>query len=184
MQDGDPLDASREGVARRLGKAEISRENLRRLVDHWESLQTPGGLPSRQDVLPENLRFILPQVMLVDVHRRPVGPPVPAEYSFRFRLVGTRIEETGHPRLQGHWAHELSPLPYRRLVLQAYSEAVREAAPNFYRLALDHAKQKLRYERVTLPLADDGKTVDTLLVGTDWDAVNDEFFRTYPAIGG
>lgn len=184
MQDGNSVDAPREDVTRRLGKAEISRENLRRLVDHWEGLRASDGLPTRQDVRPENLRFMLPQVMLVDVHRRPTGAPAPAEFSFRFRLVGTRIEETGHPGLQGHWAHELNPLPYRRLVLQAYCEAVREAAPNFYRLALDHAKQKLRYERVTLPLADDGRTVDTLLVGTDWDPVNEEFFRTYPAIGG
>jgi hypothetical protein len=183
MQDGDSVDAPREKAAQRLEKSEISRDNLRRLVDHWEALRSPNGLPARQDVRPEDLRFILPQIMLVDVHYQPCGAPVAAEFTFRFRLVGTRIEETGHPGLQGHWAHELNPLPYRRLVLQAYCEAVREATPNFYRLALDHAGQQLSYERVTLPLAGDGRTIDTLLVGTDWDPVNDDFFRVYPAIG-
>ena len=78
--------------------------------------------------------------------------------------------------------HELKPVAYRRLVLQAYREAVREAAPNFYRVALDHGGQRLRYERVTLPLGDDGMTVDSLLVGTDWVSANDDFFRVYPAI--
>jgi hypothetical protein len=183
MQDGDLADARRDGAAQRLAKTEISRDNLRRLVDHWEGLRTPNGLPARQDVRPEDLGYILSQIMLVDVHYRPCAAPVAAEFTFRFRLVGTRIEETGHPGLQGRWAHELSPLPYRRLVLQAYCEAVREAAPNFYRLALDHADQRLRYERVTLPLASDGRTVDTLLVGTDWDPVNEDFFRVHPAIG-
>jgi hypothetical protein len=183
MQEDDSAEAPRDRVARRLAKAEISRENLRRLVNHWEGLRPAGALPSRQAVRPEDLGFMLSQIMLVDVHRSPCGPPVPADFSFRFRLVGTRIEATGHPSLQGRWAHELNPLPYRRLVLQAYCEAVRDAAPNFYRVALDHGGQQLRYERVTLPLAGDGRTVDTLLVGTDWEAANEEFFRVYPAVG-
>ena len=166
----------------RLTKSELTRANLRRLVDHWEGLRRGAALPGRQDVRPEDLSFVLSQVMLIDVVR-PDGR-APADCLFRFRLVGTRIEQAGHPGLQGHWAHELSPTPYRRLVLQAYREAVSEGQPNFYRVALDYGGHQLRYERVTLPLAGDGRQVDTLLVGTDWDPVNDEFFRVHPAIGG
>lgn len=173
--------------AQRLERGAISRDNLRRLVDHWDGLRGARQMPARRDLLPEDLSFMLAQVMLIDVHRAPAltaaarmaGDPA---ISFRFRLVGTRIEETGHPGLQGRWAHELMPLAYRRLVLNAYGEAVRESAPNFYRVALDHDGQQLRYERVTLPLAEDGGAVDSLLVGTDWEPTNDEFFRIYPAI--
>ena len=181
----------RQGAAQRLERGDISRDNLRRLVDHWSSLRGARLMPARRDLRPEDLSFVLAQVMLIDVHR-PSDPASPrtnggtngggAEISFRFRLVGTRIEETGHPGLQGRWVHELMPVAYRRLVLQAYGEAVRESAPNFYRVALDHGGQQLRYERVTLPLGDDGGTVDSLLVGTDWEPANDEFFRVYPAI--
>lgn len=166
-----------QGAAHRLERGDISRDNLRRLVDHWSSLRGARLMPARRDLRPEDLSFVLAQVMLIDVHRSPES-----EISFRFRLVGTRIEETGHPGLQGRWVHELMPVAYRRLVLQAYGEAVREAAPTFYRVALDHGGQQLRYERVTLPLSDDGGIVDSLLVGTDWEPANDEFFRVYPAI--
>lgn len=178
MQDSDRTPSP--DVARRLARGEISRGNLCRLVDHWDGLRGARAFPARRDVLPEDLSFMLGHVMLIEVHRD--VPPKPA-LAFRFRLVGTRIEETGHPGLQGRWAHELSPVVYRRLVLHGYTLAVREAAPNFYRVALDHAGQKLRYERVVLPLGDDGRTVSTLLVGTEWEAENEAFFRAYPAIG-
>jgi hypothetical protein len=170
------------GAAQRLERGEISRNNLRRLVDHWNGLRGARQMPARRDLRPEDLSFILAQVMLIDVHRASDPAPGVPQVSFRFRLVGTRIEEAGHPGLQGRWVHELMPLAYRRLVLQAYSEAVRESAPNFYRVALDHGGQQLRYERVTLPLGDGGGFVDSLLVGTDWEPANDEFFRVYPAI--
>lgn len=181
-----------QGAAHRLERGDISRDKLCRLVDHWDSLRGIRLMPSRRDLRPEDLSFILAQVMLIDVHRPSDSAHlVPsnggmngsgAEVSFRFRLVGTRIEQTGHPGLQGRWVHELMPVAYRRLVLQAYREAVREAAPNFYRVALDHGGQQLRYERVTLPLGEDGGTVDSLLVGTDWEPANEEFFRVYPAV--
>lgn len=167
----------------RLTRSEITRENLRRLVEYWEGLRPAGALPSRRDVRPEDLPYVLSQLMLVDVVREP-PPHASSGCSFRFRLVGTRIEQAGHPGLQGRWVHELNPLPYRRLVQLAYEEAVQEGEPSFHRVALDHGGQQLRYERVILPLASDGKRVDTLLAGTDWDPVNEEFFRTYPAIGG
>lgn len=178
MQESDWMPSP--DVARRLAQPEISRGNLRRLVDHWDGLRGARAIPARRDVMPEDVSFMLGHVMLIEVHR---AAPPKRPLSFRFRLVGTRIEETGHPGLQGRWAHELSPTVYRRLVLHGYTLAVSETAPNFYRIALDHAGQKLRYERVILPLGDDGSTVDTLLVGTEWEAENEAFFRAYPAIG-
>ncbi len=178
MQDSDW--APSPDMARRLVRGEISRGKLCRLVDHWDALRGERALPGRRDVMPEDLSFMLGHVMLIEVHR---DVPAKPALAFRFRLVGTRIEETGHPGLQGRWAHELSPDVYRRLVLHGYRLAVREAAPNFYRVTLDHAGQKLRYERVVLPLGDDGCTVSTLLVGTEWEAENEAFFRAYPAIG-
>lgn len=168
----------------RLPVAEISRTKLRRLVAHWDGLRPAQGLPRREDLRPEDLSFMLSQIILVDAVMGPGANPMPADCSFLFRMVGSRIEATGHRGLQGRWAHELTPLPYRRLVLRAYSEAVREAAPNFYRINLEIGGRWLRYERVTLPLAGEDVAVGGLLVGTDWDAENDEFFRAHPALGG
>jgi hypothetical protein len=167
-------------MARRLAREEVSRRNLRRLVEHWDAVRGGRQMPARRDVHPEDLAFMLGQVMLIDVHE--VERPK-AALAFRFRLVGTLIEEAGHPGLQGRWVHELSPDVYRRLVHFGYALAVNERAPNFYRVALDHAGQKLRYERVVLPLSQDGGRIDTLLVGTEWDAENEAFFRAYPAVG-
>ncbi len=171
-----------KGSVRRLSREEIANPDLRRLVEHWDRLRGDRPMPERTDIRPEDLSFILGRLMLVEVHR--AAPGEPEALTFRFRLVGTLIEDAGHRGLQGRWAHELQPDFYRSAVIKAYSEAATTGAPNFYRIRYELQGEKLRYERVTLPLALGRGRADMLLVGTLWEAVNRAFFESNPALRG
>lgn len=176
--NGSALSASaHKGGLQRLEREEIVGRDLQRLVAYWDALRGDRAMPDRAEIRPEELAFILGRLMLVEVHRGSEN------LSFRFRLVGTLIEDAGHQGLQGRWARDLQPDFYRDAVTQAYAEAATSGKPNFYRIRYEMGDQRLRYERVTLPLAAGGNQADLLLVGTRWDAVNHAFFEAIPALG-
>jgi hypothetical protein len=166
---------------RRIERAELRSSMLRRLVDYWDRLRGDRPMPARSDLKPEEMAFALAQIMLVDIHW-PSAVTEASDPTFRFRLVGSRIEATGHRGLTGRWAHELQPEFYRNAVLRAYREAAISGEPGIRRIQYTSDGNELRYERVALPLSSYGTSADMLLVGTDWEPVNREFFRLYPAL--
>lgn len=170
-----------KGSVQRLSHEEIANPDLRRLFEHWERLRGDRPMPERSEIRPEDLAFILGRLMLVEVHR---ASGEPEALTFRFRLVGTLIEDAGHRGLQGRWAHELQPDFYRCAVIEAYSGAATTGTPNFYRIRYELKGERLRYERVTLPLAVGHGRADMLLVGTLWEAVNRAFFESIPVLRG
>jgi hypothetical protein len=165
---------------RRIEREELRSPMLRRLVDYWDGMRGERAMPSRSQLKPEEMAFALAQIMLVDIHW-PSAVTEASDPTFRFRLVGSRIEATGHRGLTGRWAHELQPEFYRNAVLRAYREAV-AGEPSIRRIQYTNDGNELRYERVVLPLSNHGTQADMLLVGTDWEPVNREFFRLYPAL--
>ncbi len=166
---------------RRIPAAELRSDMLRRLVAHWESLRDGRPMPSRGQLRPEEMGYALGQMMLVEIHW-PSAVTETSDPTFRFRLVGSRIEGTGHKGLTGRWAHELQPEFYRTTVLRAYREAAISGQPGIRRIQYSSDGNALSYERVALPLSNHGAGAAMLLVGTDWDAANREFFRLYPAV--
>lgn len=166
---------------RRIEREELRSVMLRRLVGYWDDLRGDRPLPGRCELKPEDMSFALAQIMLVDIHR-PSAVTEASDPTFRFRLVGSRIEATGHRSLTGRWAHELQPEFYRNTVLRAYREAAISGEPSIRRIQYTKDGNELRYERVALPLSSHGGQPDMLLVGTDWEPVNREFFRLYPAL--
>jgi len=166
---------------RRIERDELRSRMLRRLVDYWAALRGERPMPARCQLKPEEMAFVLAQIMLVDIHW-PSAVTEASDPTFRFRLVGSRIEATGHRGLTGRWAHELQPEFYRNAVVQAYREAAISSEPSIRRIQYTTDGNELRYERVALPLSSHGTHPDMLLVGTDWEPVNREFFRLYPPL--
>jgi hypothetical protein len=154
---------------------------LRRLVEYWDDLRQGRPMPSRQQLRPELMGCALGHMMLVDIHW-PSAVTEASDPTFRFRLVGCRIEATGHKGLTGRWAHELRPEFYRDAVLRAYREAAIEGAASIRRINYVTDGSGLRYERVALPLSNHGALADLLLIGTDWESMNRAFFRLHPAL--
>jgi hypothetical protein len=166
---------------RRIAADELRSDMLRRLVAYWVELRRNRPMPSRCDLRAEEMSYALGQMMLIDIYW-PSAVTEASDPTFRFRLVGSRIENTGHKGLTGRWVHELQPDFYRNAVLRAYREAATSGRPSIRRISYATNGHALRYERVALPLSTTGTTADALLVGTDWEPVNREFFRLYPAL--
>jgi len=62
---------------------EIAASQLRKLYEWWHARQVGGKLPSRQQIDPFDLKFLLGNLMIIDVTYDPLR--------FHFRLIGTNL---------------------------------------------------------------------------------------------
>ena len=140
---------------------------VRQLVAYWRQICPGTGLlPGRQHFDPLQVPVLLPNIWLADVISG-----VPRE--FRYRLIGSRIIDAGIPGRKGDRVddprHLADPAVARRLL-----EAIADGhEPNWWRGAplLRHSTYVKQIERVSLPLAADGRTCDIILNLTlfTWD---------------
>ena len=127
---------------------------IRQIVGYWESKHPAKGvLPGRQHLDPIDIPHLLPNVWLVDVARDP--------YRFRFRLVGTAVVEYAGEDNTGRWFDESLP----GFVPDVFIDLVETREPSWQRSAsrMRPYKEYRELERVRLPLARDGTTVDMIL---------------------
>ena len=68
-----------------VSSSDLTNPKVIQLLDYWNAKVTDGRLPSRDDVDPIDLGFILGDLILVDVERDPLR--------FRFRLMGVGMVE-------------------------------------------------------------------------------------------
>lgn len=132
------------------------------ILRYWSGLCRGSMLPARRDIDPAAIRLLLPYVFLVDVVGRPPR--------FRKRLVGTAIVAKEGYDSTGSWLDESVKPSIREAVLAQHCEAVEHARPNCYSasfIGLDG--RTYRYQRLLLPLAGDGTTVDMLFGGVVFD---------------
>lgn len=129
---------------------------IKALVDYWLSIHPDKGLPGRQHFDPRDIPTLLSNIWLVDVFQEPLR--------FRFRLFGTRIVDYAGEDNTGKWLDERWP-DFDAEVLKAVIDSKQ---PSWSRGASVFRPEKDYYEleRVRLPLARDGETVDMILVLT------------------
>lgn len=132
------------------------------LLALWQSKRRDGSLlPTRRDFDPLELRRLLPRIALIDV--------LPEPRSFRFRLAGTALYEIHETELTGRSLSELRPEPYMESVLSDLNELVDRQEPQLVRLGFENASGAPRaFQVLRLPLASDGRTVDVVMVLTDF----------------
>ena len=80
------IEAKKEREARRVigGESNNFTALTRRVFEYWVGLRPEGGLPSRADIDPADLKADLPHLMLLEVLNDPLD--------FRYRLVGTAVD--------------------------------------------------------------------------------------------
>jgi hypothetical protein len=132
---------------------------LKRLHDYWIAKSSGGQLPSRASIDPLELGFIIGNLMLVDVL-----PPAEAP-RFRIRLHGTKLAERAGYELTGKMLDELPINDFRKLARESFTTVVRTRQPFHSQRdrLIDGAPR--RYETVMLPLFDDARRVNMLLIG-------------------
>lgn len=132
---------------------------LNDLVAYWDAKRAGRLAPRRSDIDPAELKAHLPRLLLFDV--------LDDGADFRFRLVGTAIvqgmgrDSTGR-RMSDVYADEPSIL---KSLVEGFRRVVAEKRPVFARGPIFWVpdREQRRFVSVTLPLSDDGATVNILL---------------------
>jgi hypothetical protein len=130
------------------------------IYEYWRRIAPgPGVLPGRQHLDPVDIPKLLPHVWLIDV----VGSPP----RFRVRLIGTALQRTrtGTPLKPGVYVDDPVAPALKEKVMSEFRFVAEQRQPLWYRGKANapHVKQIFELERIYLPLAADGTTVNMLL---------------------
>lgn len=126
----------------------------------WRALTAAPAMPARTDFTPADIpRDILPWLFLMEVLREPGG-----HLDYRYRLAGTSNVAVISRDPTGKLASEIFRNGDRAFMLESFNLTVTEAQPTFWNAAVPHDRiEKIELWRGLFPLAEDRKTVDTLL---------------------
>ena len=139
-------------------KLAIRSKELQALFDYWQRKRNGRVAPARADIVPTEIRPLLPRIFIVEI----VGSPP----RFRFRLAGTLVVDRFGEEITGRFLDELDLDAFNREIVADYVKTADTRAPLCSRWSYTkHDGTPLRYERLLLPLSSDGKTVDMLLGG-------------------
>lgn len=136
----------------------ISSPELHRLYDYWEAKHRGALLPGRQDIDPLDLRFVLGNLILVDVLREPL-------LRFRYRLMGSTLTRLSGMELTGKFLDQHPDPTFRAIAIGHYTQVAEQARPFSTRHDMVMDNRRRRYDLMMLPLASDGATVDMIMVG-------------------
>ncbi|GAB4376766.1 MAG: hypothetical protein Kow00114_40630 [Kiloniellaceae bacterium] len=143
---------------------------IKALFDYWRSIHPAGAgpgrpLPGRRHLDPIDIPELLPNIWMIDVLR---DPQRDGGLRFRFRLIGTEIvkftgrDATGLPLDTVYQDYENTD------AFRAHRAVVERGKPVYRRSGVisNPGRDYVEAERLYLPLAADGKTVDIILVMT------------------
>jgi hypothetical protein len=131
---------------------------VRRLYDYWRLLASPGRLPGRQDLVPEDIAPLWSRAWMLDVFRDPLR--------YRYRLCGTEMVRSLGREVTGEWLDEVHPALIAnpqsreryRFMAETGCPTWRRGPPLWTRDAKPHM-----IETCIVPFASDGYTVDKML---------------------
>lgn len=130
-----------------------------RLIEYWRTLVPgPGLLPARRHFDPMRVPELLPNIWLIDVVR---GTP----HRYRYRLIGAALIEAGAPIRPGLFIDEMGDSIDQSAAHATFDAVLDNRQPDWRRgpPIINHLKFVSALERVLLPLAEDGLTVDVIL---------------------
>src|SRR5258708_39154879 len=150
------------GPVRPLGRFQhVKDERLRRLIQHWLELRGSRAMPARQDIDPVRIFFALPYLWIYDF--------LPPE-AFRCRLIGEEIIDLWGRNPKGRYLRDIFPEPHAQAVTESLLITVRTGRiMHSMSDVLTTDRVSVRGERIALPLAAEGTTVDTILGATIYD---------------
>lgn len=154
-----------DAVELRLDDPELDSD-LRLALDYWRRKRAGRLAPQRADIDPVDIAPVLPRVMLVDISTDPID--------FRFRLSGTGIFRIHGAELTNRRARDLEPPAYGALIHRHYGEALTRRVPVAHRLLIECQTRRSAYQRIILPLSEDGLVINRLMTVESYaDAAQD-----------
>lgn len=146
-----------------LDIGQITSPRIHRLHGYWQKRQRDRGgqLPHRSDIAPDEIRDLLPNLMIVDVEHNPLR--------FRYRLVGTRVVEYNGIEFTGRYLGEIG-WPEEQDLFDSYADVVANRQPFFGSFAWELVSGAIgRCEFARLPLSEDNQIVSQILAMEDYD---------------
>jgi hypothetical protein len=134
---------------------DLTDSDLRRVLRYWQSLRSERGIPSRSDIDPLDIPYILGRLSLIEV----VGVPP----RFRWRLAGSWFRERFGKEATGMMVEDWPDVDQRELLLHTYRRVVADRAPYLRVREITVERERFRYEAIILPLSQDGQTVSMIM---------------------
>ncbi|MEQ9335321.1 PAS domain-containing protein [Thalassobaculum sp.] len=140
-----------------LALSEAEAEATRLFLDLWRRKAGDRFAPGRDDIdwleLPME---VVPRIMIVDVLDDP--------RDFRYRYFGTwHVDCHGHD-MTGKCVSEYPDPDYRDFVANDYANVLAVRAPTLSTVSMTLNDLPYRCEILRLPLSDDGRTIDKIMV--------------------
>ena len=157
-----------------IALAQVESQRIQRLVGYWnERRLARGALPRRSDIAPDEIRDLLPHIMIIDVEYEPLR--------FRYRLVGTRVVEFNGFEFTGKYLGEIG-WPEEQELLNGYRNLVETKEPFFAAMDWRLVSGAVgRFEFARLPLSEDGQRVTQVVSMEDYDFPHpDDAMRSVP----
>ena len=136
--------------------ARIETDQLRAIHDYWDAKRDGRPMPKRSDILGEELEPWRGNIIIVRVEE-------PQDFFYEF--FGDNILSLFGRNIQGDRLSAFSGKS-ADIIRDGYLATVRERTPHHQSNFGGVAGDVYQYERVLLPLSDDGEAVDSLLVLT------------------
>jgi hypothetical protein len=134
----------------------LSDAKIRKIYDYWLKKRSGGALPARRDIDPVDVYDCLSMLMILDV--------VDDGRDFRIRLAGSEVEDAHDRPLKGVMVSDMGQGPEMTALLDRFRFVVTSREPDFRSSTLALVGRAfIEFDRVALPLAEDGKTVSHLL---------------------
>jgi hypothetical protein len=130
------------------------------LYDYWRQRRPSGRLPSRRDIDPMDFPRLLPRLAVIEVEAKDDG------VRYRYRLAGTEIVRRAGRDPTGKYFQDLYEGDYLDSALALYDGLRLSGEPHFSQrvFPIGDGESYLRYDRLILPLASDGRAVDQFLL--------------------
>jgi hypothetical protein len=139
----------------------IELPTLARLYAYWRGLCHGRFAPSRADIDPTELGFILPRILMFDV--------LDNGADFRVRLAGSGTFNLHGRDITGMLVSNFTPAAFRDAVTSSYQQIVRDRLPVYVHNAYRQDGIEVdAYHVLRLPLSSDGENVNIILVGEDY----------------
>ncbi|MFN4282870.1 MAG: PAS domain-containing protein [Alphaproteobacteria bacterium] len=134
----------------------LADPRIRKVFDYWSGKCRDDVLPSRRDIDPVDIHDCLSWLMILDV--------VDGGADFRIRLAGSQVEEAHDRALKGVMIGAMGEGEELAALLARFRKVVATRAPDFRSASLSMVGRAfIEFDRVALPLAEDGRTVTHLL---------------------
>jgi hypothetical protein len=137
----------------------------RALYDWWLRKRDRRPMPMRSELDPQELKPILPHLVIVAVGRENGGDGL----TFTCRLAGTEIDSRLGIRVTGLSLDDAPFGEHRASIRAQYETVVREKRPVFcvHNMVVNHTRY-VEYDRMAVPLGDAAGEVSTLLAALDF----------------